>query len=166
MDSEQYTLSVNDLEPSRSGETRDLDLLEAVEYDALCQRSAGRKAATIEQTGLALRKLYGFLCRHDLPRQIGTITPGTIRLEILELAKSLRFTGHRYTPEQKSALTSGAINNFLRAQRAAFNRWEADGLISASPFRHVKLPVTLTFISHWKWRSLISMNLMKMILSI
>ncbi len=122
-------------------------LADMAEYDALCLRSAGRKPATIAGTRLAISKLEDFLRSNGLPLRADLIGADTIRRFIIHLGASKKFEGHPFTRAQQEPLSPAAVNGYLRALRAAFARWAADGMISASPFAHVRIPAP-----HYKLR--------------
>jgi integrase/recombinase XerD len=84
--------------------------------------------------------LHGYLQRNDLPTEAAAIGPEEIRAFILDLMNSKRYQDHPNVNYQESRLSRQTINSYLRASRAAWNRWVANGLVESSPFAHVKLP--------------------------
>lgn len=111
-----------------------------IEYEAFCGRAEGKSQKTIDLTALALSKLKRFLAESHLPTDARMIGPEDIRAFILHLQGSKRFAGHPYARSQQSGLSGLSINSYLRAIRAAFNRWVDEGLVERSPFGKVRVP--------------------------
>lgn len=111
-----------------------------IEYEALCGRAEGKSLKTIELTALALNKLKRFLQENRLPTDASMIGPAEIRSFILHLQSCKRFAYQPYVRTQQSGLSGVSVNSYLRAIRAAFNRWVSEGLLETTPFEKVKVP--------------------------
>lgn len=118
-----------------------LSLHQLIEYDAMCCRAQNMSEKTISLTALALGRLERFLEHKGLSMRVDDIGPQEIRALILHLQQSPRFKLHPYVKQQPGTLlTSHCVNTYLRAIRAAWNRWKAEGLVESSPFEVVRLP--------------------------
>jgi integrase/recombinase XerD len=153
-------LADNVSEPGSPGNPRHIELAEMADYDTLCLRSAGRKLSTISITKCALNKLILFLNLNHFPTQADQITPEIMRQFIIYLSSSRKYAGHPYTHAQEKPLSPAAINDYLRALRAAFGRWTVDGMIERSPFTNVRLPAP-----HYRERQSLSPDEIKQYLS-
>ena len=122
----------------RKGQATELDML--IEFEAFSGRAEGRSQSTINLTVTALTKLKKFLSSNGLTTDAKMIDSGDLRYFILSLQSSKRFTGHPYTKIQDNELSAISVNSYLRAIRAAFNRWVAEGFIHDTPFEKVKVP--------------------------
>jgi len=111
-----------------------------IEYERFYGRAEGKSEKTIDLTTLALTKLKKFLAESYLPTDATMVDPDAIRAFILYLQSSKRFDSHPYAKSQESGLSGLSINCYLRAIRAAFNRWVDEGLLERSPFERVKVP--------------------------
>ena len=111
-----------------------------LEFYVLCARSRGDSEKTISQTRTVVNLLKGYLEEHGLPTnalQIGSLELlGFIR----DLQQRPRFASHPYAKPQTETLRPHTINSYLRALRAAWNGWIAEGLLETSPFSKVKVP--------------------------
>ena len=121
-----------------------------IEYEAFCGRAEGKSPKTIDLTTIVLNKLKIYLERSHLPTNARMIGPDEIRAFILHLQNSRWFANHCYAKTQERGLSRLSINCYLRAIRAAWNRWLDEGLVEGSPFETVKVPkapkkVTPTF---------------------
>lgn len=125
-------------ETKRVGSATELSRL--IEFEVFCGQAEGKSDRTIELTVLALRKLTGFLMREGLSTDARMIGADEIRAFILHLKGSKRFSNHPYAREQETVLSPHAINAYLRAIRAAWNRWTNECLVDSTPFLRVKLP--------------------------
>lgn len=116
------------------------ELDQLIEYESFSGRAEGRSQNTIDLTIIALSKLKDFLTSNELPTDISLTNTKDIRSFILHLKSSSRFSGHPYIKDQNNKLSAISINSYLRAIRAAFNRWVAEGFIEHSPLEKVKIP--------------------------
>jgi integrase/recombinase XerD len=116
------------------------ELNNLIEYDLFCGQAEGKSQKTIDLTALALSKLKRFLAESHLPTDARMIGSDDIRAFILHLQGSKRFANHPYAKRQERGLSGLSINCYLRAIRAAFNRWVDEGLLERSPFERVKVP--------------------------
>jgi integrase/recombinase XerD len=117
-----------------------LSLHQLIEFDAMCGRAENKSEKTIELTTLALRLLERFLDESGLSTRAEDIGPPQMRAFILDLQQSPRFKNHPYITKQGGVRSSAAVNAYLRAIRAAWNRWRAERLVEHSPFDVVRLP--------------------------
>ncbi|MFQ5924500.1 MAG: tyrosine-type recombinase/integrase [Dehalococcoidia bacterium] len=111
-----------------------------IEYEAFCGRAEGKSQKTIALTALALTKLKNFLEENHLPTEARMIGAEEMRHFILHLQGSKRFDNHPYAKSQERGLSRLSINCYLRAVRAAFNRWVDGGLLETTPFSKVTIP--------------------------
>jgi len=116
------------------------ELDDLIEYEAFCGQSKGHSESTIKLTTLALNKLRRYLEENGIPTDVRIIGPQEIREFILHLRNSRRFADHPYTKSQDGNLSDQTVNNYLRAIRAAWNRWVDEGIVDTSPFDRVKVP--------------------------
>jgi len=119
---------------------RSTELDKLIEYDAFCGRAEGKSQKTIDLTALALNRLRKFLWQKGLPTDAKMIGAENIRAFILHLQSSKRFDCHPYARSQDKGLSGLSINAYLRAIRAAFNRWVREELLEITPFSKVKIP--------------------------
>jgi site-specific recombinase XerD len=117
-----------------------LDLADLMQFDLLDCRARNLSQSYIELTQRALRFLHRFLKENGLPTGIAEVSPEYIRSFKLHLLNRPAYDRHPFTPAQKRKLGAGGAQSYLRAARAAFNRWRAEGLMDTSPFQHVPLP--------------------------
>jgi integrase/recombinase XerD len=111
-----------------------------LEFDELCARASCHSEKTIAITKTALNSLLRYLESNGLPADAAAISPDIIRGYILDLRTAKPFAHHPYARPQARALSGHTINGYLRAVRAAFNRWVAEGFLEATPFSRIKLP--------------------------
>lgn len=116
----------------------DLDSL--IEYERFCRQAEGQSNKTVELVVLALSKLKDFLEQNHLPIEARQIGANDIRRFTLHLQNCRRYADHPLAKAQKGGLSAHSINSYLRAIRAAFNRWVTEGFLEATPFQKVKLP--------------------------
>jgi integrase/recombinase XerD len=116
------------------------DISELMDFDSFCRRAEGQSPRTMELVQLALGKLRQYLAENGLPSDLNEIGAREIRGFILYLKTARRFSGHPYASAMDDTLSEHAINTYLRAIRAACNRWVGEGLLRKSPFQGVKLP--------------------------
>ena len=116
------------------------ELDDLIQYEAFCGQAEGKSHKTIDLTALALNKLKKFLQENHLPTDARMVGADEIRRFILHLQASKRFADHPYTKRQQRGLNALSINCYLRAIRAAFNRWVDEELLGRSPFEKVKVP--------------------------
>ena len=116
------------------------DLKQLIDFDAICLRAENKSDKTVDLTALALRRLRQFLEEKGLSTRADDIGARELRAFILELRHSPRFIRHPYVKKQPTILSPHAVNTYLRAIRAAWNRWLAEGLVLHTPFEHVRLP--------------------------
>jgi integrase/recombinase XerD len=119
-----------------------ININDLIDFESFCGQAEGRSNKTIELTTLAIRKLRDFLLDKNLPTDARAIGPNEIRAFTLHLKEMKKSKGHPYTKPQEQALSPHSINSYLRAMRAAWNRWVAEGLVESSPFTKVKIPRT------------------------
>lgn len=122
----------------RKGQATELDKL--IEYESFSGRAEGRSQNTIDLTIIALTKLKDFLFSNELPTDVSFTNAKDIRSFILHLQGSKRFSNHPYIRSQDKELSAISINSYLRATRAAFNRWVAEGFLENTPFDKVRVP--------------------------
>ena len=116
------------------------DISKLMEFDIFRCRAEGQSDRTIELNRLALNKLRNYLLQNGLSTDLNHIGSLEIRGLILYLKSAKRFANHPYVNLQDDGLSDHSINTYLRAIRAACNRWVDEGLLSKSPFQGVKLP--------------------------
>lgn len=116
------------------------DIANLIEYESFSRKADGHSESTISLTTLALSKLRRYMEEHGLSTDARTVGAQELRAFILYLRSSRRFAGHRYAKVQAQGLSEQTINDYLRAIRAAFNRWVQNGLIQGSPFERVRVP--------------------------
>ncbi len=116
------------------------ELDQLIEYESFAGRAEGRSRNTIDLTIIALSKLKDFLSSHELPTDVSLLSTKDIRSFILHLKSSKRFSGHPFINDCGNNLSATSINSYLRAIRAAFNRWVAEGFIEQSPFEKIRIP--------------------------
>lgn len=131
-------MTINRSDNRIPGKARELSRL--MEFDEFICRAEGKSERTIELTRLALCKLKLFLEETGLPDDLDQIGPQEMRAFILYLKDSRRFTHHPYVKPHDSCLSEHTVNTYLRAIRAAWNRWVDEGLLRSSPFERVRLP--------------------------
>lgn len=122
------------------GDRHSTELNNLIEYEAFSGRSEGKSEKSIDLTALALCKLGRFLKEKHLPTDARMIDAEDIRAFILHLQGSRRFADHPYARRQDRGLSGLSINCYLRAIRAAWNRWVAEGLVDRNPFDKVRVP--------------------------
>jgi integrase/recombinase XerD len=122
------------------GQRKGTDLADLIEYESFCGKAEGRSPATINLTSLALNKLRRYLQENGLSTDVRMIGPQEIREFILHLRNSRRFAGHPYTKSQDGTLSDQTVNDYLRAVRAAWNRWIDASIVNGSPFDKLKVP--------------------------
>lgn len=120
--------------------SRITELDRLIEFETFCGQAEGKSPKTIEMTVLALRKLKAFLETNRLPTDAGMTTADDIRAFILHLQGCRKFERHPYARVQEQGLSPQSVNCYMRALRAAWNRWVAEGLVDSSPFGKVKVP--------------------------
>ena len=140
MDQIQTSNAIKIIAARKSGMPRDIELLSALDYDVWTQRAAKRSEKTIEGTVSSVRKMDAILKANGLPTAIDAINDDTIRFVILQLSTARRYAGHPFIQAQETLLSSGSINDKLRAIRAFINRMETAKIISKSPFDGVAIP--------------------------
>jgi len=111
-----------------------------IEYEVFCGQAEGKSRKTIDLTNLALTKLKKFLVGNGISTDVRMIGPQEIREFILHLRNSRRFADHPYAKIQDGTLSEQTVNDYLRAIRAAWNRWIDEEIVNASPFDKVKVP--------------------------
>jgi len=116
------------------------ELDKLIEYESFSGRADGKSQNTINLTVVALTKLKDFLLAHHLPTDAKLISAKDIRNFIIYLQSSKRFSNHPYTHSQSNELSAISINSYLRAIRAAFNRWVNEGFLEQTPFEKVRIP--------------------------
>ena len=116
------------------------DLDKLIEYESVFGRSDGRSQNTIDLTIVSLTKLRDFIYANQLPTDARLISNRDIRNFILHLQASKMFVNHPYIRSQDNELSAISINCYLRAIRAAFNRWVAEGYLEDTPFKKVRVP--------------------------
>ena len=131
-------MTINRSDNRIPGKARELSRL--IEFDEFICHAEGKSERTIELTRLALCKLERFIEENGLPTDLELIGPQEMRAFILHLKELRRFTHHPYTKLQDDCLSGHTVNTYLRAIRAAWNRWVDEGLLQSSPFERVKLP--------------------------
>jgi integrase/recombinase XerD len=122
------------------GKTKGTELANLIEYQHFCGKAEGHSESTINLTTLALRKLRRYLEENGMPTDVRMLGPQEIREFILQLRNSRRFADHPYAKSQDSSLSEQTINDYLRAIRAAWNRWIDESIVDTSPFDKVKVP--------------------------
>jgi site-specific recombinase XerD len=85
-----------------------------------------------------LLKVY--LEDHGLSANASQIGVLELRGFIRDLQQRPRFACHPYAKPQTDTLSPHTINSYLRALRASWNGWVAEGLLETSPFSKVKVP--------------------------
>ena len=111
-----------------------------IEFYQLCARADGNSEKTILLTTTALRLLTNYLRENGLSTDALRIGPTEIRKFILHLQSVPRFSSHPFAKQQEQPLSGQSVNCYLRAIRAAFNRWVSEGLLDSSPFSKIKIP--------------------------
>ena len=106
----------------------------------MCGRAENKSDNTIGLTTSALRHLERFLSEKSMSTRAEDIGIQGMRAFMLSLRLSPRFQNHPYIKGQTGMLSSGAIDSYLRAIRAAWNRWFREDLVERSPFDVVRLP--------------------------
>lgn len=122
----------------RRRHSTELDSL--LEFDSLCARAEGKSEKTIDLTATALNQLKAFLRKNGFPTDTTLIGAEEIRGFILDLQTRTRFSDHPYIKSQAQKLSGQTVNCYLRAMRAAWNRWVAEGLLEESPFLKIRIP--------------------------
>lgn len=117
--------------------TRLDDLLE---FYILSARARGDSEKTINQTRTVIDLLKGYLQSQGLSTNALEIGPVEIRSFIRDLQQRPKFAHHPYAKPQAGSLSPHTVNSYLRALRAAWNGWIAEGLVESSPFSKVKIP--------------------------
>lgn len=116
------------------------ELEDLLEFYVLCAQSRGDSEKTISQTRTVVHLVKGYLEAQGLPTNASQIGPLELRGFIRDLQQRRKFTCHPYAKPQANGLSPHTINSYLRALRAAWNRWVAEGLLEISPFSKVKVP--------------------------
>jgi len=111
-----------------------------IEYEVLCGQAEGKSQKTIDLTAMAVSKLKRFLRENGLPTDARMIGVPEMRSFVLHLQHAKRFAHHPCARSQQSGLSGLSINCYLRAIRAAFNRWVDEGLLERTPFSNVRIP--------------------------
>lgn len=111
-----------------------------IEYDRFSRQAEGQSGETITLAAMALTKLKKFLEESHLPTDARNIRSEDIRAFIVHLQGSMRFAKHPYAKGQERALSPLSINCYLRAIRATWNNWVAEGLLERNPFEKVRVP--------------------------
>lgn len=119
---------------------RSTELARLIEFEAVCGQAEGKSRSTIELTTLALRKLKAFLEENRLHTDAAMITADDVRAFIMYLQGCRSFAAHPYARVQERSLSDQSINCYIRAIRAAWNRWLREELVVATPFDKVKIP--------------------------
>ena len=120
--------------------TRMTELEGLMFYEQTLGKAAGFSDRSIESTILALETLQSFLIETGRTTDVSMITIDDIRAFIVHLMTVKRYEKHPYASKQKDGLSPVTVNIYLRASRAAFNRWVNDGIIEKSAFAGLKLP--------------------------
>lgn len=126
------------LEETLQKSATELDSL--IEYDGFSRQAEGQSRGTIALTTIALTKLKKFLEENHLPMDARNIRAEDIRAFIVHLQGCMRFAKHPYARGQERALSPLSINCYLRAIRATWNNWVAEGLLERNPFEKVRVP--------------------------
>lgn len=140
---ESTTMSQKEIDEFLNGvlrKRRVTELDKLIEYESFCGKAEGKSQNTINLTIIALNKLKDFLYTNQLPTDSRLIGAEDIRNLILHLQASKRFVNHPYIRSQDNELSAISINCYLRAIRAAFNRWVAEGFLEDTPFKKVRVP--------------------------
>lgn len=122
----------------RGAHATEIDSL--IQYEIFSGAAEGKSQSTIDLTVLTLKTLKRFLQRNSLPLDLNVLGPQELRSFILDLQGSKRYEQHRFTRRQETQLSRQTVNAYLRAIRAAWNRWVSDGLVESSPFQQLKIP--------------------------
>ncbi len=109
--------------------TRMTELEGLMFYEQTLGKAAGFSDRSIESTILALETLQSFLIETGRTTDVSMITIDDIRAFIIHLMTVKRYEKHPYASKQKDGLSPVTVNIYLRASRAAFNRWVNDGII-------------------------------------
>lgn len=116
------------------------DLANLIQFESFCREAEGHSRSTINMATLALTKLQRYLEENGISTDAKTIGPHEMRGFILYLRSSKRFAGHRYVKSQTQGLSEQTVNDYLRAIRAAWNRWVDNSLVETNPFDKVRVP--------------------------
>ena len=116
------------------------ELEDLLEFYVLCAQSRGDSEKTISQTRTVVNLLKGYLEQHGLSTNASQIGAVELRGFIRDLQQRPKFASHPYAKPQTDTLSPHTINSYLRALRAAWNGWVAEGLLETSPFFKVKVP--------------------------
>jgi len=116
------------------------ELEDLLEFYALCARSRGDSEKTVNQTKTAVNLLKSYLKEHELSTNALQIGPVELRGFIRDLQQRPRFACHPYAKPQADTLSPHTISSYLRALRAAWNGWVAEGLVETSPFSKIRIP--------------------------
>lgn len=84
--------------------------------------------------------LKGYLEEHELSTNASQIGVLELRGFIRDLQQRPKFSCHPYAKPQADNLSPHTINSYLRALRAAWNGWVAEGLLETSPFSKIRIP--------------------------
>lgn len=116
------------------------ELDDLLEYYLLFARARGDSEKTIGQTKTAVNLLKEYLQSQGLSTNALEIGPVEIRHFIRDLQQRPKFAHHPYAKPQTDTLSPHSVNSYLRALRAGWNSWVAEGLLDTSPFSKVKIP--------------------------
>jgi len=115
-------------------------LEDLLEFYVLCAQSRGDSEKTISQTRTVVNLLKGYLEEHELSTNASQIGFLEFRGFIRDLQQRPKFACHPYAKPQADNLSPHTINSYLRALRAAWNGWVAEGLLETSPFSKIRIP--------------------------
>jgi integrase/recombinase XerD len=116
------------------------ELEDLLEFYVLCARARGDSEKTIEQTRTVLNLLKGYLEKQGLSTNALQIGSLELRGFIRDLQQRPKFASHPYAKPQANTLSPHTVNSYLRALRAAWNGWVAEGLLETSPFSKTMIP--------------------------
>jgi len=111
-----------------------------MEFEHISGLAEGKSDSTLDLTILVMRKLEAFLTESGLSTDAALVTADDMRNFIRHLQNARAFTDHPYAKAQERSLSDQSVNCYMRALRAAWNRWVREGLVPSSPFSKAKVP--------------------------